>query len=276
MDVTTWNAIIAAAASIVAALIATATALYLYWLRKKQEERVERLNRDMKARERTAGYSVERIVFSETFDESGSGVTVLEWHGIRSRGQDIQNLKISYHSDVASPEGRIGEWQLSELERSVATFRFQEDKSKKSVRSVTGEVILRDFLLTPKSGFVGYRMVQEMTNQHLMTREAVEKAYANDKWTSEYVCYPMPTWDAEELVVIVVFPPSHHALARLSTPVAFKPGLEELDVSETKRLDGGIKYEDGKATLIVPKPQSSLRYGISWQSPRAKSEGLVK
>ena len=131
---------------------------------------------------------------------------MLEWHGIKSRGQNIQELKIDYHSDVASSsEGRIGAWELSDLKNSVATFRFLEDKSKKSQRSVTGLIILKDFILTPTSGFVGYRMVQQMTKQHLMTREAVEKAYANDKWKSEYVCYPVPTPDADALVVRVFF-----------------------------------------------------------------------
>lgn len=181
-----------------------------------------------------------------------------------------QNVELPYGSSVDGPNATIGDVELSDLPGSVASFRFEIDEHRRTPQTLHGKIIINDFL-TPSSGFVGYCLKQKFHEAFLLKREAVEAAYKNSAWRSEYVSYSVPVGGCQQLTLVVVFPPSHQALTPVPIGVVFEAGREVLDEDESAdRFREKVTYSGGTATLVIPEPKIGLRYAVSWKSPRTR------
>jgi hypothetical protein len=213
-----------------------------------------------------AAYTVERIEYSASFDETGSGVIERKWFGIKTT-QNIQDLELPYTSRVDSPKATIDSWTAEELPGSVATAQFVRDDEASSSKVLIGKIIIAGFL-KPTSGSVGYCMQQRNSFTYLMTREEVKEAYKNDGWHSEYVAYAVRVPGVKQLTLIVTFPPSHHGLTPRPTGVVLQQDKEAPEAEQTARFVDEVTFTGTTATLVIPEPKIGLRYGITWESPR--------
>jgi hypothetical protein len=210
---------------------------------------------------------IERLELKCAFDESGSGEQVRRWVGIRSP-QTVVDYRIPYGFAVSPPgrvivppEGMVAD--VADAVPSVLPVRFVEKAS--NPQRVHGYVQIGG-TLGPETGFVGFEVRQRFERAFLMSRSAVEQAYAHEEWQTEYVgiYVSLPT---QSLRLEVAFPPSFRSPGLKAGVVVFFGRGEKRHEAEIERIAPSFRSHDAVAVLEVDDPLPGLQYGIYWMPP---------
>ncbi len=209
-----------------------------------------------------APYTVRLDELEVTFDDDGKGAYRWKREEVRAR-QEIQNLKIPFKWELACPGGRLFKPDARGL--TQADLPVELHLMEESATLMRGNIVISGFL-GPDSEPTSLAITQPFSKAFCMTRAEAAAAYRRDLWKMEYAAsscrVPVTT-----LVVTVVFPASHGALAQKPVLIVFYPETERFHASEARRITNDFAVAEHRATLTVDNPLVGLRYGISWMPP---------
>lgn len=210
---------------------------------------------------------VDRVELRCGFDESGSGEHVRRWSGVHSP-QTVVDFRIPYAFTV-SPPGKVilpTEVTVNATEApalSALPVRFVETAS--SPHSVRGYIEICG-VLGADSGFVGFEVRQRFERGFLMSRAAVDEAYGEEEWRTEYagISVQAPTGS---LYLSIAFPRSFRLRREHAGPVVFFGRGETVHDAELARISPKFQLSGTGASLEVDDPLPGLQYAIYWTPP---------
>lgn len=206
-------------------------------------------------------YTMERRSTVITFDDAGDGTRVDRFLGVRST-QSVTNLLIPLDNWVECPGGEVLQPSVRSLDDAALGVRLDgvswKDGRVRGFAEVTG-------YHSPDSRPVNFEVTIPFRQSFCTTREDVERAYAGSEWKTEYASThaiaPTANLDLE-----VRFPESHRGIAKPQVIVFFQRG-ETVVGTETERVKSNLEYSNCVARLVVPAPNSRVRYAIAWMPP---------
>jgi hypothetical protein len=207
-------------------------------------------------------HEISDITCTLILQPDGSGKMVREYLGVTSR-HAVTNLEIPYILTVS--RGTLDQPVVEAFESSSlkATFVGEIENDR-----VTGQIRLEGEL-NPDTGFVGFKITQQLNEAFYMFRDEVERAYGKNQWVGEYFGFAS-TVPVRQLTIRVFFPPGFEAEIE---PVVFFQTSETLDAGEEQRVDSEGQFVRGQGcTLTVPKPKRGSEYDIAWLPLRNRAD----
>ena len=217
-------------------------------------------------------HQITEFIAHLVLDDDGSAVVERECRGITAK-QSFVDLEIPYTIGVSAGDLRSiqvekilgSKLDVDYIERVAPTSDPDGSVHVDGVVKLKGEISAR-------TGFVGYRIRQEIGKAFCITKEEAEQAYANavrkDEYFGNSIVFPVSL-----MRVTVAFPPGFNASVVAAQPVVFFGISELLNESELDRIlvegQGGFRIDGRTATFEVRNPRRGNQYAIAWQPPPA-------
>jgi hypothetical protein len=208
-------------------------------------------------------HSTAEFITHLILEADGSAMVERECSGITAT-QTIRDLEIPYSMWVS--QGSLGEPVVERISgcRHDVCFvakpgHLGSDRGVDGLIRIAGE-------LSENTGFVGYRIRQEVRHGFYTTREAAEAAYADDLWKGEY--FGSITYVRQETMRIIVdFPPQWQSSLSTARPLVFFGESEVLDQDELDQVQQDFRVRGRTATFTVRTPKRGNHYVVAWTPP---------
>lgn len=201
-------------------------------------------------------------------ERDGSASLERECLSITAR-HSVTDLEIPYRIGVS--RGELGPVVVEDVAGSNLRAKFVE--TLRETDPETGATRVEGFVriagqLSETTSFVGYRIRQQIGKSFYVTKEDVDRAYAQSGWPTEYFGSD-PQFLVHKLRVSVDFPPEFVNASLAARPVVFFGETELLDEEETERVASAFKIVGRTATLDVEQPRRGNQYVLAWMPPPA-------
>lgn len=211
-----------------------------------------------------SSHRIDRFSSSLLLEADGAATLERECFGITA-DQPVIDLEIPYKVS-GGKDGRLHQVDCREMPQSKLKAEYV-DLVPPTPSAVQGVVRLRGEL-SPKLGFVGFRVSQRVENSFSLTAQALAQQLGPGDFPWEYSVSEVVT-PIRSIHVTVNFPPSFEVSASAAEPVAFFGKSELPNFSELDRLEtvGAFRIQGRTVELSLPNPKRGNRYGIAWLPP---------